>query len=60
MITTIEQAIAVQTRRHKSGKRGFSKAVRRFCKRNGGSARENSCFTHTFTRPANLNTNPST
>ncbi|HEY1142283.1 MAG TPA: hypothetical protein VGE88_19070 [Lysobacter sp.] len=59
MITTIEQALAVQTRRHKSGKRGFSKSVRRFYKRTGGQAKA-SGLPHTFARPANPNTNPST
>ena len=33
MITTQTQAVAVQSRRHKEGKRGFAKAVRRFFNR---------------------------
>ncbi len=36
MITTHEQAIAVQRRRHSQGKRGVAKAVRRFYQRTCG------------------------
>ena len=34
MVKTIEQAKAIQSRRAKSGKRGYAKAVRRYLKRN--------------------------
>jgi hypothetical protein len=37
MITTWEQAVAVQTRRRDSGKKGRSKAVRRWFKRTGNA-----------------------
>lgn len=58
MITSAKQAVAVQTRRHKAGKRGFSKAVRRYMKRSDGFALREQ-LPHTFIRPTK-NTNPET
>lgn len=52
MITTERHARAVQERRHKYGKRGFAKAVRRYFKRTGGQAAAND-LPHTFNRTPN-------
>lgn len=50
MITTLEHAIKVQARRRESGKKGRSKAVRRWFKREYGRAVE----AHSGALPAGL------